>query len=186
MIKQYITNFGPVTEHDITWWTGFSKSLVKELLKEIQDQLSTVKISGLEGQFLILSSQVSTIKNIRIQNFHTINILPCLDSYLMGYKNRDRYLDQNFSSYVFDRSGNATTTILHRGKVIGIWDFDAPLFKYFLFYDLEKDTMDNLKTEAEKIGRFISGKEIQMRKIKSMKPLAIRTAAGVRSPLKET
>jgi len=186
VIKQYITSFGPVTEQDITWWTGFPKGLVKELLGEIQAELSTVTISGLKGQFLILSSQASTIKDIQTQNYNTINIVPCLDPYLMGYKNRDRYLDQKFFSYVFDHSGNATTTILHGGKVIGIWDFDAPLFKYFLFYDIESETMDNLKTQAEKIGRFISGKDIRLKKCKSMKPLIIRTAAGVGSPLKDS
>ncbi len=139
VIMEYITNFGPVTKNDITWWTGFPQSLVSDLLKEIQGKLSTVKISGLEDKFLILSSQASTLKDIRTQNFKTINIVPCLDPYLMGYKNRDKYLDRKFYSYVFDLSGNATTTILHRGKVIGVWDFNAPEFKYFLFYDLESE-----------------------------------------------
>ncbi len=186
VIKEYITNFGPVTESDITWWTGFPKSRVRELLKEIQDKLSTLNISGLEGQFFVLSSQANTIKALQTQNLKTLNILPCLDPYLMGYKNRDRYVDQNIYSHVYDLSGNATTTILHEGKVIGIWDFDAPLFKYFLFYNLGSEIMDNLKAEAEKIGRFISGKDIRLKEKKSMKPLAKRTGAGVGSPLKES
>jgi len=186
VIMEYITNFGPVTETDITWWTGFPKSLVRDILKEIQDELSTVKISDLEDKYYILSSQASTLKDIRTQNFNTINILPCLDPYLMGYKNRDRYLDKKFYSNVFDRSGNATTTILYEGKVIGVWDFNAPEFKYFLFYDLESEILDNLKAQAGKIGRFISGKDIHLKKCKSMKPLAKRTGAGTASPLKDS
>lgn len=186
VIKEYITNFGPVTESDITWWTGFPKSRVRELLKEIQDKLSTLNISDLDDQFFILSSQANTIKALQTQNLKTLNILPCLDPYLMGYKNRDRYLDQNFYSHVYDLSGNATTTILNEGRVIGIWDLDTPLFKYFLFYDLGSEIMDNLKAEAEKIGRFISGKDIRLKKCASMKPLAKRTGAGVGSPLKES
>ena len=186
VIKQYITNFGPVTENDITWWTGFSKSLVRELLKEIQNELSAATISGLEDQFFILSSQASTIDGNQTHDFKSINIVPCLDPYLMGYKNRDRYLDQKFFSYIFDRSGNATTTILFEGKVIGIWDFDAPLFKYFLFCDIKKATLNNLRAQAEKTGRFISGKDIQLRECESMKPLAKRTAGGVISPLKDS
>ncbi|MCJ7582049.1 MAG: winged helix DNA-binding domain-containing protein [Candidatus Aminicenantes bacterium] len=183
VIKQYISNYGPVTEGDITWWTGFSKSLVREILGTIQDKLSTIKISGLESQYFILSSQENTLKDILTQNFNTLNILPCLDPYLMGYKNRDRYIDQKYHGYVYDLSGNATTTILHKGRVIGIWDFDAPLFKYFLFFDIKNELLDNLKTQGEKIGRFISGKGIKLKKCDSLKPLAIRTAGGVLSPL---
>jgi len=184
VIKQYIKNFGPVTEVDMAWWTGFSKSRVREILREILKELIAVKITGLDDQFFILSSQKSTIKDFPTQNLNTINILPCLDPYLMGYKDRDRYLDQNIYSYVYDLSGNATTTILHKGRVIGIWDFEAPLFKYFLFDDLGSKIMDNLKAQAEKIGRFISGKDIRLKKCASMKPLAIRSGAGVGSPLK--
>ncbi len=184
VITEYITKFGPVTESDITWWTGFPKSLVRQLLKEIQDKLSTLNILGLEDIFFVLSSQEAAIKNV--QSFNTINVVPCLDPYLMGYKKRDRYLDQKFYNYVYDLSGNATTTILYEGKVIGIWDFDAPLFKYFLFYDMERETIDNLTVQAEKVGRFISGKEIRLKKCKSMKPLAKRTGAGVMSPLKDS
>lgn len=186
VIKQYIKNFGPVTEVDMAWWTGFSKSRVREILREILKELTAVKITGLDGQFFILSSQENTIKDFQTQSFDTINIVPCLDPYLMGYKYRDRYLDQNIYSYVYDLSGNATTTILHKGRVIGIWDFDAPLFKYFLFDDLGSEIMDSLKAEAEKIGRFISGKDIKLKKCASMKPLAIRSGAGVGSPLKDS
>ncbi len=186
VINHYIANFGPVTESDITWWTGFPKSLVRKLLQEIQDKLSIIQIKGFKSHYFVLTSQESSIKNIQIQNSQSINIVPCLDPYLMGYKNRDRYLDQNYYSYVFDLSGNATTTILHEGKVIGIWDFDAPLFKYFLFYDMESETIGNLFAQAEKIGRFISGKDIRLKEKKSMKPLAKRTGAGTASPLKDS
>ena len=35
-----------------------------------------------------------------------------LDPYLMGYKDRERYLDPRFKDFVFDRSGNVTNTIV--------------------------------------------------------------------------
>jgi hypothetical protein len=159
---------------------------VRELLKAFQAELNTIEISSLNDQFFILASQASSLKNIKTQDFNTINIAPCLDPYLMGYKNRDRYLDQNIYNYVYDLSGNATTTILHKGRVIGIWDLEAPLFKYFLFSDLNKDALNNLKVQAAKVGRFISGKEIRLKACKSMKPLGKRTGSGVGSPLKET
>lgn len=186
VVKQYIANYGPVTTNDISWWTGFPKSRVRDILKEIENDLRKINISGLEDQFFILSSQISSITDTPTQNSSTINILPCLDPYLMGYKNRDRYLDKNFFGSVYDRSGNATTTILQDGKVIGIWDLDGSNFKYFLFADIKSAALDNLKAQAKKTGLFISGKEVHLKRCDSMKPLVLRTAAGEQSPLKDS
>ncbi len=186
VIELYIANYGPVTEKDITWWTGFSKSAVRGVIDRIQNKLSYIKISDFNDRYYILKSQLDDLRDGPSAPNKTVTIAPCLDPYLMGYKDRDRYIAPEYYSYIYDRSGNATTTILYEGKVVGIWDYDPPLFKYFLFKNIEQETMNNLKIQAEKTGRFISGEEIKLKPCESMKPLVKRTAGGVMSPLKES
>lgn len=40
LVMHYIASFGPVSEKDISWWTGFSKGETKLLLKSISEDKS--------------------------------------------------------------------------------------------------------------------------------------------------
>ena len=88
-----------------------------------------------------------------------VNLLPPLDPYLMGYKERERYLDNQHYNLVFDRSGNSTSTILVDGRVAGVWDFSdkpKPTVKVFLFHALEKKVLRVVESRARAIGKFIA------------------------------
>lgn len=52
----------------------------------------------------------------------SVVLLPVLDPYLMGYRDRDRFLDPSLRPLVYDRGGNATATVLVDGRVEGVWD----------------------------------------------------------------
>jgi uncharacterized protein YcaQ len=56
LVKRYIKTFGPVTEEDIAWWTGFNKTDMKEALASIQKELLYVKLNGLQGDYLTLET----------------------------------------------------------------------------------------------------------------------------------
>ena len=105
----------------------------------------------------------------------------------MGYKERARYLELEHHNNIFDRSGNATSTILLDGRVIGIWDFIEkmePVIKIFLFEKAEKSVLEKILLKAHEIGKFIVGEDVSVKECKSMVPLTQRTAGGVMSPLK--
>jgi hypothetical protein len=57
IVKQYILSFGPVSEKDVGWWTGFPKPQVKEILKDLDEEISSVEIPELEGGYIIHSSE---------------------------------------------------------------------------------------------------------------------------------
>jgi hypothetical protein len=118
-----------------------------------------------------------------------VNLLPTLDPYLMGYKERDRYLDPERYHNVFDRSGNATSTILLDGKAFGVWGFaedKIPSIKLSLFEKVEESVLNEIYLKAQKMGEFIAEKEVQVQECSSMVPLTRRTAGGVLSPLKDS
>ena len=48
-------------------------------------------------------------------------LLPVLDPTLMGWKQRDFYLDADHTPYLFDTNGNGGTTAWWNGRVVGCW-----------------------------------------------------------------
>lgn len=187
MVKQYVASFGPVSVIDASWWTGFTKTEVKHILKDLKDDMTLLEITGVEGEYVLLASDKKRLESTFVPEEPLINFMPLLDPYLMGYKERKRYLVPELQTKVFDRSGNVTSTILMDGRIIGVWDFDEeqdPTVKILLFEKIRSNVLREIHSKAKKIGEFISGEEIQIKQCRSMVPLTERTMGGFMSPLK--
>ncbi|UCE36571.1 MAG: AlkZ family DNA glycosylase [Thermoplasmata archaeon] len=187
MVKQYVASFGPVTVTDASWWTGFTKTEIKHILKNLKNDMTSFEISGIEGEYVLLASDKKRLESTSIPEKPLINFMPLLDPYLMGYKERKRYLAPELYTRVFDRSGNVTSTILMDGRIIGVWDFDEekePTVKILLFEKAESNVLKEINSQAKKIGKFISGEDVQIRQCRSMVPLTERTMGGFMSPLR--
>ncbi len=118
-----------------------------------------------------------------------INLLPCLDPYLMGYAERERYLNSEYATYVFDRSGNATSTILVDGRVVGVWDYRGDgqeLVKLLFFYPIEPEPRHRIHELARGLGRFVAQTDVAVEECESMVPLTTRSAGSFLSPLKHS
>lgn len=188
VVEQYLASFGPASENDVAWWTGFPKGQIRQIIEDLQDLVSSMEVLDLQGNYFMLSSQRAKLVSAKLSNKHAINVLSSLDPYLMGYKVRERYLDQKDYDFIFDRSGNATSTILLDGRVVGVWDFTEkkePMVKIFLFEEVPTKVYKEIDLKTRKIGRFIADKDVQMKECDSMTPLTQRTAGGFMSPLKE-
>jgi hypothetical protein len=187
LVEYYLASFGPVTEVDILWWTGLGKAKIRRSLEELGEKLVHVSIPGLEGDHMLLRSGVEEISNLQVTRGMIIALLPYLDPYLMGYKERRRYLNPQHTSRVFDRSGNATSTILLNGRVVGVWDYidqETPSIKLHFFSQPHPDILDATLHEAQKLGSFITDMEIKITQSDSMVPLPERSAGGFMSPLR--
>jgi len=183
LVFQYISSFGPVTLTDISWWAGFPKGEVRKIVDSLSG-IDYVNISDL-GENIISSEDLNKIKIVSENNNCNINLLPNLDPYIMGYKERERYLDRKFYNYVFDRSGNAASAIINNGRIIGIWDFEekpAPVVKAFVF---DGQVTKEIEKKAREIGKFICEKEVKIKRCEEMTPLDKRTAGGFMTPLKD-
>jgi hypothetical protein len=185
-VQYYLSSFGPVTERDIVWWTGLNKIAIQEALKKLKEQIVNVQIKGFKDSFIMLESDriMNVVTSLKSQ---AVNLLPALDSYVMGYKDRERYLSAKYYAKVFDRSGNATSTILFGDKIVGVWDIKEdkePSVKILLFDKIKNTALIEICSKAQKIGKFITGKEVQIRECSSMVPLVKRTAGGFMSPLR--
>ncbi|MFX1494285.1 MAG: winged helix DNA-binding domain-containing protein [Promethearchaeota archaeon] len=188
LVKKYLKSYGPSTENDIVWWTGIIKSKIRKALDEFRDEIITIKISPLNHEFLILQTDIEKLNSFTLIQEDSINFLPQLDPYLMGYKDRERYLEINNYESVFDRSGNITSTILLDGRIIGVWDVaekPVPTVKVLFFNKMDENILDKAYKEANKIGKFILEKNFQIKECKQMIPLTKRTAGGFMTPLKD-
>ncbi len=188
VVEQYLASFGPATGNDVAWWTGFPKGQIRQIITGLQDKVSSIRIPDTEAEYLVLSSDRSSLIHMKTPKNPVINMLPGLDPYLMGYKDRERYLSSKYYNYVFDRSGNTTSTILVNGEVIGIWDFadkHEPLIKLFLFEGVKESLLKDIHFAAKKIGEFIAYREVQTKECDCMIPLTQRTAGSVMSPLRD-
>lgn len=186
LLIRYIITYGPVTEKDIVWWLGIKKSEVLETLNSIKSQIHTVKIGDFGNQFFIFEKDRDKISSLDM-NEDTINLLPQLDPYIMGYKERARYLEFKDSDYIFDRSGNGTSTILLNGKIVGVWDLTEkpyPTVKFLLFRAINQKSREKIYLESKKFGNFITDKKVEVKECKGMIPLTSRTVGSFMSPLK--
>lgn len=187
LVQQYLSSFGPVTEDDIAWWTGLTKTKIREALNRIRGQITQLNIPDLEGDFIVLRRDLELLSKTEPEDKPIINLLPTLDPYLMGYKHRERYLHLEHYDKIFDRSGNATSTILLNGVVIGVWDFvekPKPTVKLYLLDKVASETLEKINLKSQQMGQFIAGEEVAVRGVSSMIPLRQRTAGAFMSPLK--
>ena len=187
MVRHYLSSYGPVSVTDISWWTGFSKGDVKRILGVLKNDLISVEISGISGSHMMLSSDYESLNSVKISKKPRVHLLPALDPYLMGFKDRQRFLDDTHAAWIYDRSGNATNAILVDGRIAGVWDWidqKEPEIKFHLFENTGTDTKKIITSKATQLGHFIFDKEPQIEEYDSMIPLSQRTMGGFMSPLR--
>jgi hypothetical protein len=188
VVKRYIAGFGPASAMDISWWTGFTKTEIRRILEELEEDINQISIIGEDDRYYILNSDDRSLRITRGGGKPQVTLLPGLDPYIMGYKIRDRYLDEKHFNYIFDRSGNGAASIMIDGNIVGVWDYEEKpksLVKIYLFKKVIKDMKSEIRAKAEDIGKFIADGEVKVKECKTMKPLSKRTAGSFMSPLKD-
>ena len=188
MVRSYLAAFGPACVDDIAWWTAFRKGEVTDMLGGLGNEVAQVRIEGMDGEYLMPGSQEPGLAAAKAPVKPEINLLPLLDPYLMAYKERSRYLQPEYYPYIYDRSGNATNSILVDGEIVGVWDLGedrSPTLKLFVFEKGSKDIQRAIREKASRLSEFLGGEELELEECKSMEPLTERTAGGFMTPLKQ-
>ena len=72
LMQKYFESYGPVTEKDISWWTGLTLTSIPTTIKKIKTPLKKVNISNLNRTYLISSLDINNFNNLtqpKISNF---------------------------------------------------------------------------------------------------------------------
>jgi hypothetical protein len=156
LVGYYLSRLGPASEDDIAWWAGLSRSDVRAALGSLGDEVETVQIEGLGSEYLLLSRDLDTLRRVAPEERETF-LLPTLDPYVMGYKDRTRFLDPTQANKVFDRAGNALPTVWQDSHVIGVWveDSKRSALQVLLFDQADTRLTTPLEEEAGRLSQFL-------------------------------
>ena len=185
-VTQYLVAYGPATVKDISWWSGFTLTEIRRILGVLGEEVVEVAIPELDGTYIMLAADRDALERCQPSPEPSVNLLPALDPYLQGYKERQRYLDQRDYDLAFDRSGNSTSTILVHGRVAGVWDLgDGPraTVKLYLFRPPDGKVLRLLESRARAMGEFMLDRPVDLEMCAEMVPLPRRNAGGFMSPL---
>jgi hypothetical protein len=112
LVRRWLDRFGPGTEADVRWWTGWSARVARKALADAG--AVTVDLDGLEGHVAPDDLEATPRPG------GWVALLPALDPTTMGWKGRDWYLGEH-RPVLFDSNGNAGPTIWVDGRIVGGW-----------------------------------------------------------------
>ena len=158
LVHRYLAAFGPATFDDVQWWTGFSKGETEEALETLKPAAEEVAIEGLGHGYLMLPDDAQRLRDFAQPDAPYVFFLPGLDPYIMGYHDRGRFLALEHHAKVFDRAGNAMSTVWANGRVVGAWGQrkDGSVV-YGLFESVSEEKQALLEDEAQRLEGFLSG-----------------------------
>jgi hypothetical protein len=149
-----LTTFGPGTTRDLQWWLGSTVGAVKKALAALD--AVEVRLDRDTTGWLLPDDLDETPA---VDPWAAL--LPVLDPTVMGWKEREFYLEPDHTPYLFDSNGNAGTTAWWDGRIVGCWvqDEDGTV-QVVLREDIGADGRAALDHEAERLTAWLDGVRI--------------------------
>lgn len=116
IVGRWLARFGPGTEADLRWWTGWTARAVRAALATVG--AVAVDLDGRAG-VVLPDDRAPTPAPVP-----WVALLPSLDPTTMGWRDRAWYLG-DYQPALFDTSGNAGPTIWVDGRIVGGWALRA-------------------------------------------------------------
>jgi hypothetical protein len=152
LARAWLARFGPGTETDLRWWTGWTARATRAALATIG--AVEVDLDGDRG--FVLPDDLEPTPPPE----HWIALLPSLDPTTMGWKVRDWYLGPHKDA-LFDTSGNAGPTIWVDGRIVGGWAI-RPSGEVVtkLLEDVGRDVSLAIDAEAERLTEWLQAARV--------------------------
>ncbi len=173
----YLKGHGPGTVDDFKWWSGLNKTNARAALEASEGIVVDTEL----GEMYDLENRPGAAAS------EGLRLLPVWDTAIVTQASRRRMVSEEHYRYVYDRDGNATSTIVLDGAVVGVWDRqgdDAHLqVKASPFDSFDADTWKAVESEARVIAAALDAGDLEVVKVK--KPVDLHEAGRNRflSPL---
>lgn len=148
LLRSWLTAYGPATETDMRWWTGWPVGQVRTVLADV----GAVEVDlGEDGTGYILADDANDVADPA----PWAALLPSLDTTVMGWKERDWYLGPH-SQILFDRNGNAGPTAWADGRVVGGWaQRENGEVVYELLEEVDSDVEDRIESRRRDLEEWL-------------------------------
>ncbi|MCB0209947.1 MAG: AlkZ family DNA glycosylase [Anaerolineae bacterium] len=167
LVHRYLAAFGPVTEADISFWTGFGKSETARATGVLARDIMLTMVQGSSGILLSLKSQVDTLKVVEPPAEPVISVLPADDPFITAHRaSRARYFsDQKLQRRVFNSVGAAKPTILVNGQVVGLWSWEpndeSATLTWQLLTAVDAAVEALIEAEIEQVAAFVGAEVVR-------------------------
>ena len=182
LIRRYVDSYGPVSVDDISWWTGFTKRRCRNALEGLD--VEEVAVADWPGPLYRIAGDP-----IADGPETAVHALPLLDPYVQGYRDRVRFLDPDRHGFVYDGGGNSAATVIHRGRIIGVWqpsDHPDPSIRYHLFAGQPAAIRRDAEADLAAAGELYFDRPVDVIEIAEMLPLRAGGGRSASHPLDST
>lgn len=174
LAEWYLRGHGPAEAEDFAWFAGMKKANAAAAIEasgaiEVGDGLLDIPEAAIDARPAGL------------------RLLPVWDTALVRQKQWRRMVPEHLYRYVYDVSGNVTSTIVRDGEVVGVWDRsgdnDRIEITAAFFEPAGRSDQRRLKDEAAVIASALDVTELEVSFVSS--PVDLHTASRNRfmSPL---
>jgi hypothetical protein len=155
LVARWLATFGPGTEADIKWWTGWPVGQVRAALTA----LDAVEVALQEGTGRVLPDDQAPVRAAD----PWVALLPALDPATMGWQQRAWYLGSHGPA-LFDRNGNAGPTVWVDGRVVGGWaQREDGEVVHRLLEDVGHEAAGAVARAAEELTAWFAGTRVKPR-----------------------
>jgi hypothetical protein len=157
LVQAYLAAFGPATEADISFWTGFGKSETARAVNALASKTTLTLVEGIPGMLLLLKEQAEALQATQPPSPPIVNILPDDDPFVTAHRaSRARYFsDQKLQRHIFNSSGAAQPTIVVNGQIVGTWEWADHQLTWHLLAEVDPTFLPLIQAEIECVGAFI-------------------------------
>ncbi|MFK4268050.1 winged helix DNA-binding domain-containing protein [Streptomyces milbemycinicus] len=117
LARRWLAAYGPATEADLKWWTGWTVTDTRRALADIGAE----GVALAEGPGYVAPGDVPGDDEPVADDEPWAALLPGLDPTAMGWQARGWYLDPDHVKPLFDGSGNIGPTVWWNGRIVGGW-----------------------------------------------------------------
>ena len=155
LARRYFAAFAPASAADFAAWSGLPSRTAAESVSALGEELNPVRLTT-PGSAPMRAPLLEPDDGIEPAEAGIWRLLGAFDTYLVGYRSRELYLDPRFARRINAGGGWVHPAVVRDGRIVGRWRLHpSGTVAAELFDEAPRAAEDALAAEAADIGRFL-------------------------------